>query len=683
MKSLLFFNTLAWLVSAQLLADSESLPTMSSNAPVTLDTPRRFPDISSRAEWEKRAHSLREQILVSCGLWPLPHRGPLNPHVFGRIQCDGYSVEKVYLETFPGFYLAGNLYRPTGKGKGPFPAILNPHGHWNDGRLADNRDGSIPGRCISFARQGMIAFAYDMVGFNDTHFADAPTNRPFYELHNEFGTNRTDSLWSISLMGLQTWNSIRALDFLESLPDTDRKRLACTGESGGGTQAFMLGAIDDRLAAQAPVVMVSHSMQGGCLCENAPGLRVEYSNMEIAAAAAPRPQILVAASGDWTKDTLSVEGPSIEHIYRLFNAPEHLRYVRFNFGHNYNQTSREAVYSWFGHWLLREPTATMIKEQPFKVEPNATLRVFADGRLPQGALTQQEFTESLRAMHRTELEALAPSTRSGLKEFQKVMYPAWRHTLQVDWPLRSAPKCIPDESIGSQTIQTHCTQKTLKLFTPGHEDPVLATCLVPESAASKAALTLAVICSDQSEPGRSGSDLVLPLLERGLAVLIVERFTTDNPPDQFANFFTTYNRTKVQERVRDLLTVCAAARSLPLGKSPPVRVALVGTGHAGLWALLAAPGADAVAADCCALNTSDENELLEPNLFVPGLLAMGGFQTPAMLVTGHPLCLYNAGDGFAYDGIKTAYAAAKATSSLMLKTGALSSVALADWATGR
>jgi dienelactone hydrolase len=680
MKSLLFLSALAWLVSGQPLVGSEAPPTTSSNGPVTLDTPRQFPDISSRVEWEKRANSLREQILVSCGLWPLPHRTPLNPHIFGRIQCDGYSVEKVYLETFPGFYLAGNLYRPTGKGKGPFPAILNPQGHWNKGRLTDTKDGSIPGRCISFARQGMIAFSYDMAGFNDTHFADTPTNRPFYQLHREFGTNRIDLLWSINLMGLQTWNSIRALDFLAGLPDADRKRLACTGESGGGTQTFMLGAIDDRLAVQAPVVMVSHIMQGGCLCENAPGLRVEYSNMEIAAAAAPRPQILVAASGDWTKDTLSVEGPAIEHIYRLFDAPEHLRYVRFNFGHNYNQTSREAVYSWFGHWLLREPAATMIKEQPFKVEPDAALRVFADGRLPQGALTQQEFIESLRVMHRAELEALAPANRGGLKEFQKIMYPAWRHTLQVDWPLHSAPKSVPGEAIGgSQTIQAHCTQKTFKFSTASQENPVLATCLVPETAASKA-LTLAVMCSDGSQSAGKDSDLVSLLLERGLAVLKVERFATDDPPEQFANFFTTYNRTKVQERVRDLLTVCAATRSLPLGKSPPARVLLVGTGRAGLWALLAAPGADGVAADCGALNTSDEDALLQPDLFCPGLLAMGGFQTPAMLVAGHPLCLYNVGEHFGSDAIKKAYAAANAARSLALHTQGTSAAALADWA---
>ena len=202
--------------------------------------------------------------------------------------------------------MSGNLYRPLGKGNGLFPAILNPHGHWANGRLADTKDGSIAARCINFARQGMIAFSYDMVGYNDT-----------IQVNHKFAGNPTNLLWNISLMGLQTWNSIRALDFLESLPDADKTRLACTGESGGGTQTFMLGAIEDRLAVQAPIVMVSHTMQGGCLCENAPGLRVDYSNMEIAAVPAPRPQILVAATGDWTKDTPTVEGPAIESIYRL------------------------------------------------------------------------------------------------------------------------------------------------------------------------------------------------------------------------------------------------------------------------------------------------------------------------------------------------------------------------------
>src|SRR5882724_7390831 len=399
-----------------------------------LNTPREFPMIGSSNEWTTRAKEIREHILVSCGLWPMPDKTPLKANIFGKIDRSGYSVEKVYFQTMPGFYLAGNLYRPAGRAKAPFPGVLNPHGHWKEGRLADSKDGSIAARCISFARQGMVAFSYDMVGFNDTHFADAPTDQPHYDVHRQFGAAKTDQLWNISLMGLQTWNSIRALDFLESLPDVDKKRLACTGESGGGTQTFMLGAVEDRLAAQAPVVMVSHTMQGGCSCENAHGLRVDYSNMAIAAAAVPSPQILVAATGDWTKATLTVEGPSIAHIYDPLKARDKFDFVRFDFGHNYNQTSREAVYGWFGKWLLHNPDPASLKEAPYQKEPDSDLRVFPDDKLPEDAMTREQFTESLRKLHQAQWQKMVPENNASLERFTQTILPAWRHTMEMDWP---------------------------------------------------------------------------------------------------------------------------------------------------------------------------------------------------------------------------------------------------------
>src|SRR6266576_4082634 len=421
-------------VETNLRAAVEALATETAHSIKDLNTPRDFPSITSREQWLKRAKDIREHVLVSCGLWPMPEKTPLKTNIFGKIDREGYSVEKVYIQTLPGFYLAGNLYRPRGHGAGPFPGILNPHGHWKEGRLVDTKDGSAAARCISFARQGMVAFSYDMVGYNDTHFANADPNKASYDSHRSFGAAKTDQLWSISLMGLQTWNSIRALDFLESLPDVDKKRLACTGESGGGTQTFMLGSVDDRLAAQAPVVMVSHTMQGGCLCENAPGLRVEFSNMEIAAAAAPRPQILVAATGDWTKDTPTVEGPAIGHIYDLLDAHDKFDFVRFDFGHNYNQTSREAVYAWFGKWVLANANPATLKEAAYQKDPDADLRVFPDGKLPGDAMTREQFTESLKNLHRQQFEALLPRSKGGLEKFKQVMLPAWKHTLQLEWP---------------------------------------------------------------------------------------------------------------------------------------------------------------------------------------------------------------------------------------------------------
>jgi len=671
-----------WATPSPLLAADEPPGQQDRGRPVSvrdLNTPRNFPEITSRKEWQARAREIREQVLVSCGLWPMPAKGPLDAHIFGKIERDGYSVEKAYFQTFPGFYLGGNLYRPLGRGKGPFPAILNPHGHWSDGRMADTKDGSIPARCISFARQGMIAFSYDMVGFNDTHFADTPTNRPFYEVHRQVATNRTDLLWNISLMGLQTWNSIRALDFLESLPDADPRRLACTGESGGGTQTYMLGAIDDRLAAQAPVVMVSHIMQGGCLCENAPGLRVEYSNMEIAAAAAPRPQLLVAATGDWTKDTPRVEGPALAHIYELLGAPERLRYVQFDFGHNYNQTSREAVYEWFGRWLLKRAAPASLKEAAYHKEPTAELRVFADGTLPEGALTQAQLLEFSRKLHRSHWQALMPHNKAGLKRFKETTLPAWRHTLQVDWPrARTQVRTLESKSNAEFTSTSLAVQRL------GESARIRATYLAPAGILSNPAPKLVVLCDDDTEwdENKLFSGLTAQLLKRGVAVLRVNQFSSAEASDQFANFYSTYNRTKLQERVRDLLTLCSAAGSVESRKSLSFRVVLCGMGDAGLWALLAAPGADAVIADMGAFEDGGEQTWLAADLFCPGILNLGGFEAAAMLAAPHPLLLHNTGPSFAAGGIRAAYQASKNEQALVVEARALSDERILAWVTG-
>jgi hypothetical protein len=639
----------------------------------TLNTPREFPAIFSRDEWQARAKDIREHVLVSCGLWPMPDRTPLDPHIFGKIERDGYSVEKVYIRTMPGFYLAGNLYRPLGRGKGPFPGILNPHGHWKEGRLADTKDGSAAARCISFARQGMVAFTYDMVGYNDTHFAKASPDQPSYDNHRSFGAARGDQLWSISLMGLQTWNSIRALDFLESLPDVDRKRLACTGESGGGTQTFMLGSVEDRLAAQAPIVMVSHTMQGGCSCENAPGLRVEYSNMELAAAAAPRPQLLVAATGDWTKMTLTVEGPAIAHVYDLFNARDHFDYVRFDFGHNYNQTSREAVYSRFGKWLLHNSGQNSLKEAPYQKEPDAELRVFPDGKVPDDAMTREQFTESLRKLHQAQWEAMIPQSKAGMEKLKQVMLPAWRHNLQVEWPaLRPEVAQTTRKEIGE------FSKATLSVTRCAEEGSLMLTYWEPRYPPGGPARKLVVLASPDEVPASSNEDvgpsgLLRDLLQRHIAVMEVAHYSGRPAPDPFANFYTTYNRTKTQQRVRDLLTICG------LGKRMHSQVILLGSGAAGFYALLASPAASAVIADVGVLGNCDEQALLSPELFCPGILTFGVFEGPALLAAPHPLLVHHLSKEVPAATLRSGYKALHAENHLKLESERVPDEALVNW----
>jgi hypothetical protein len=652
-----------------------------------LDTPRDFPAIQRKDQWVGRARGIREHVLVGCGLWPLPEKTPLQAHVFGKVERDGYSVEKVYFQTYPGFYLGGNLYRPLGHGAGPFPAILNPHGHWSNGRMADNDDGSIAARCISFARQGMIAFSYDMVGFNDSYFPDhgVVPAADFYKRHNRFATNHADLLWNISLMGLQTWNSVRAVDFLVSLGDVDRNRLACTGESGGGTQTFMLGAVEDRLAAQAPIVMVSHTMQGGCLCENAPGLRVEYSNMEIAAAAAPRPQMLVAATGDWTKATLEVEGPAIAHIYDILGKPGNFHYVRFDFGHNYNRTSREAVYEWMDHQLLGAAAPASSKEAPYRKEPDEELRVWPDGKLPSDALSEPQFIQSLVRAHQAQWEALVPRDKNSFESYQSTFLPAWRHTLQLIWTeteIRAAwkPQRVTADYLGAR----------LDLQRPGASGPLSIAYFTPpidraKAAAGKSVIVLAGGDGTPAPVDSSGNPtgLAAALVNRGHTVLAILGYATTTPRDQFTNYFCTYNRTEVQERLRDLLTVCLQAGQLAPAKEKDARpkVVLCGAGRAGLWALLAAPAVDAVIADVDQLDVGDDQELLAPDLFCPGIRNIGAFEGVAMLAAPHPLLVHNAGSRFPTSHLEATYRALGSAKKFKVQAQQASQDAMERWIT--
>ncbi|PYR88113.1 MAG: hypothetical protein DMF84_29440 [Acidobacteria bacterium] len=344
----------------------------------TLDDRFPPPRFSSVAEWQRRAAYLREHVLESAGLLPLPDKAPLNPVVFGEIKHDGYTVSKVYFESLPGFFVTGNLYRPIGDG--PFPAVLSPHGHWAYGRLENTSLTSGPGRAINLARQGFVVFTYDMIGYNDSR-----------QLTHTFG-GRREALWGLSLSGLQLWNSIRSLDFLESLPYVERNALGATGESGGGTQTFLLSAVDDRVAVAVPVNMISLQMQGGCLCENPPGLRLDTTNVEIAAAIAPRPLLMVSATGDWTKETLESEYPAVRSIYALLDADDHVQAVRFTADHNYNKDSREAMYAWMARWLQHAPADTRHAESSFTPDPLPDLLVFHNRALPDGALDAEGLT---------------------------------------------------------------------------------------------------------------------------------------------------------------------------------------------------------------------------------------------------------------------------------------------------
>jgi dienelactone hydrolase family protein len=355
---------------------------------------------ASPAEWQRRAAYLKEHILASHGLLPPPEKTPLRAQVFDERKHDDYSVAKVYFESLAGFFVTGNLYTPAGRG--PFPAVLLPHGHWTYGRLENTEISSIPGSAISLARQGFVAFTYDMVGYDDSR-----------QVTHALG-GRRESLWGLSLAGLQLWNGIRSLDFLQSRPEVDPERIGAAGASGGGTQTFLLAAVDERVKVAVPVNMISLHMQGGCLCENPPGLRLDTNNVELAATIAPRPLLMISATGDWTSETPRVEYPEMRKLFALAGAEDRVQTFQVDAPHNYNRPTREALYAWMARWLQKAPADVRIEEKPFQVDPLPDLLVFQGRPLPEGALTAPQLTEAWIAAARRQWAADAPALRKAL-----------------------------------------------------------------------------------------------------------------------------------------------------------------------------------------------------------------------------------------------------------------------------
>ena len=400
-------------------------------------TPRAFSVVTNLTAWNLRAAEIRSQILVSAGLAPLPTRTPLESRIFGRIEEDGYTVERVQLQPFPGVYLAGNLYRPR-NGTGPFPAVLFHHGHRNQGRLEATELVNVPAGCIQLARLGFVAFSPDMIGYLDsTQFSPRGTDgRPlhagFQEDHAATFRDPVLALWNFNLLGQQLWNGIRALDFLSELPEVDPDRLGCTGEEAGAVQAILLAAVDYRIKACVPVSMVSHKMQGECSCENAPGLRIGVDNVEIAACIAPRPQLLIGATADWSRTSAEIEGPEIYRIYGLMGATNQFRSACLDAPNNYNQASRELMYGWFAHAFLGRPTSSPIAEKVSSQPANAQLRVYPEGRPPPGALSSPEFAAQWIQRRQAELASLQPTNRTTFTNYLRTFVPSWARIMAIE-----------------------------------------------------------------------------------------------------------------------------------------------------------------------------------------------------------------------------------------------------------
>ena len=642
-------------------------------------------DYPTKKAWAKRAAWLREHIRVSTGLLPEPPRTPLKPRIFGKLERDGYTIEKAFIESRPGFYVCGNLYRPFGKaqgkprgGKGPFPGVASPHGHWGQGRFGhEPPGGSVPARCITLARLGYVVFNYDMVGYNDSGKQVGKHRGVFTSARNE--------LWGLSMMHLQSWNTIRAIDFLQSLPDVDGKRIGLTGCSGGGTQTFMVMGIEPRVTAAAPVCMISGIMQGGCECENAPLLRIETNNIEIGALMAPRPMIIPSATGDWTKETPKVELPSIRRIYELHGAADRVAGVHTKSGHGYNLKHREGVYAFFRRWIQGNADGKKVSEPPFQVEKKQDLLVFQGRELPKDAKTPETLEKHIIAECRRQRDELLPAKPADRKRFEETLAVAYRHAILAGLPKAGelAVKDLGTDTVGSVQVTR------LVLGRKGVGDRVPALLYRRKGASGKSPVCVvihpegkaALIDSAKAAPG----ELLSRLLNGGQAVLAVDTYLTGEygqaKQKKVGGFFSTYNRTPLVHRVQDILTALAYAGQ----RKDVAGTRLVGVGKAGAWCLLAAPLAPettSVVADLDGLSGDDDSRWLH-DLFTPCILKAGGCWTAAALAAPRRLFLHNLAAGFATKPLRAAWRAAGAPEGLRVEARPCGADTIGRWLDAR
>jgi dienelactone hydrolase len=536
-------------------------------------------------EWQARRAYLRKQILSAAGLLPMPPKNPLHPQIFGRIENKTYSIEKVLLETMPGYYLGGNLYRPLKPAPaGGFPAIVSPHGHWNYGRLEHTVLASVPARCINFAQQGYVTFCYDMVGYNDT-----------IQTPHDFGSP-AEQLWGFGPLSLQLWNSIRVVDFLQSLPEVNASRIGATGASGGGTQTFLLTAVDDRIQFSAPVNMISAIMQGGGLCENAPNLRLDTFNVEIGAMMAPRPMIMISATGDWTKNNATEEFPAVHAIYELYDKAANVEMMHQDAPHNYNQVAREAVYRFFGKHVLGETDAAKFKERNIRVEKLQDMLALHNRKLPDNALDYDGiFAQWVRTAQNL---VLGITERDQLREMMEL-------ALGAEWP---------------EHVVSEVKGEKIAFGRPGRGDRVTGLWMQGEGR------KVLLIHPDGAEAARKSPEFAA-LVRAGRPIYTIDAFQTGDavaPRNRDAKMFLTFNRSDDANRVQDILTV------LRWLETPEVE--LVGVGKAAIWCQFAA----AIARQKVTLRadvsnfTGTDREYVD-QFFVPGIQRAGGMRVARLL----------------------------------------------------
>ena len=333
-------------------------------------------DVKSREDWDVRRPLLRQQLLEMLGLSPLPPKTDLRTTVTGTIEHDGFVVEKLHFQSMPNLYVTANFYRPKNVDK-PLPTVLYLCGHGNT-KIDNVSYGSkvnYQHHPTWFVRNGYCCLILDTHQLGEIE-----------GIHH--GTHRFGMWWWLArgytAAGVEAWNCVRALDYLETRPEVDMKRIGVTGRSGGGAYTWWLAAIDDRPACLVPVAgitdlenhVVDGCIEGHCDCMFMVNT-YQWDFPMVAALAAPRPLLLSNSDKD---NIFPLSGVVRTHakmkkIYDLYGASSKLGLLITEGPHRDTQDLQVPAFRWMNRWLKNsEEQISAITEKPFQPQQ---LKVFA------------------------------------------------------------------------------------------------------------------------------------------------------------------------------------------------------------------------------------------------------------------------------------------------------------------
>jgi len=539
---------------------------------------------------ESYQESLKAYFLEQLG--PLPERTPLNAHVVGQGEGDGYRYEKILFESRPHFHVTAILFLP--KGEGPFPGVLVPCGHSANGKAYE----SYQRACILLARNGLAALIYDPIGQGERFqflAKDGKTSPGSTTEHMLTGVGCI--LLGTNTAAYRIWDGMRALDYLTSRPDIDPARIGCTGNSGGGTLTSYLMALDPRIVCAAPGCYLTsfsrllekagpQDAEQNIFGQIARGMdHADYIMMR-----APKPTLMLTA----TEDFFDIRGAwdsyrDAKRLYAKLGFPERVDLAEANEKHGFTKPLRTAMVRWMRRWLLGVDDA--VTEPDFSILPEEAM-----GCTPKGQVLLLDGERSVTDLNVERDRQLAKERKSLWKTGGKAdLIEKIRLTAGIRL-LAELPE--PQIEMVAQAASPGEPQKIIVHPEPGISLPALL--FSPESPAKGAYLYLH---GEGKQADAVAGGPIMRLVRAGYTVMAADVRgvgETLSPVDnqdwavRFAtgwqDFFRAYllGKSYLGMRTEDVL-VCARHLANTNGRNPVHLVAIGETGPAALHAAAMEP----------------------------------------------------------------------------------------------